>query len=328
MKASFCNDENMDLQEIRNEVTEESWLEIPPELSDGLSKSTLSKRQIRRWALVLEARRVPYRTEQFDGFRCLLVPSQHYQQALDELRSFEEANRNWPPSPLQQNPLVDNRLATFSVLLLLATFHNLTLLDIALLNHTSVDWLQIGNAHAGKIMRGEWWRLVTALTLHADWLHLLGNLFIGGIFIVRLCRDLGSGPAWSLLLAAGILGNSLNSYLQSPAHQAVGASTAIFGGVGILAALSLVRYRHDLRHRWPLPVAGALGLLALLGSAGERTDIGAHLFGFFCGFIIGFLAENYIARYGRPGRQLNRLLALGCIILVGTAWALALHSGA
>lgn len=316
----------MELQETRTDVTEESWLEIPPELTDGLSTGNLSRRRMRRWALVLEARHIPYRGEQNDRFRRLLVPSGYFHRALEELRSFEEENSNWPPSPPPEKPLIDNRLATFSVLMLLATFHNLTLLDINLFHHAPVDWSQIGNAHAGKIMNGEWWRLITALCLHADWLHLLGNMVIGGIFIVRLCRDLGSGLAWSLLLASGIFGNLLNSYLQSPAHRAVGASTAIFGAVGILAALSLVRYRHDLRHRWPLPIAGAFGLLALLGSAGERTDIGAHLFGFLCGFCIGFWAENFIARRGQPGEQLNRIMAFGSAGLVVTAWATALLS--
>lgn len=317
----------MELQPRQNEITEEDWLGIPPELSDGLSSGGLTKRQIRRWALVLEARQIPFRNEQIGGYRQLLVATNDFQRALKELRRFEEENRNWPPPLPPENPLVENRLATLSVLMLLATFHNLTLLDINLLGHTPVDWSLVGNAHAGKIMHGEWWRLVTALCLHAGWLHLLGNLVIGGIFIVRLCRDLGSGLAWSLLLSSGILGNLLNSYLQQPAHRAVGASTAIFGAVGILAALSLVRYRHNLRRRWPLPIAAALGLLALLGASGERTDVGAHLFGFLCGFGLGFLAENLIGRYGRPSARTNRILAIGSAGVVGLSWWVALNFG-
>jgi len=320
----FCNDEEMELEKQKMTVGTEDWLKIPPELDDGLSRKGLSKRQARRWALVLEARRLSYRNERDDEGWQLLIHREDFQRALRELRHFEEENRNWPPPLPEEKPLQDNHLATLSVLMLLATFHNLTLLDLNLAGHTPVDWNLLGNAHAGKIMNGQWWRLVTALCLHADWLHLLGNLVIGGVFIVRLCRDLGSGLAWSLLLMSGGTGNLLNSYLQQPDHRAVGASTAIFGAVGILAALSLVRYRHNLRRRWPLPVAAALGLLALLGATGERTDVGAHLFGFFCGFGIGFLAENLIGRLGAPGPQLNRLLALGCVAVVVTCWWLAL----
>ena len=159
--------------------------------------------------------------------------------------------------------------------------------------------------------------------------HLLGNLLIGGLFISRLCRDLRSGPAWLLLLASGALGNLVNAWLQNPAHRAVGASTAIFGAVGILATISMVRYRHNLRprRRWTLPVAAALGLLAMLGAGGENTDLGAHLFGFFFGLPLGFGAELLIEKRGRPGRTWNAVLALVAVSVVTGAWWSALHWG-
>ena len=100
------------------------------------------------------------------------------------LRLFEAENRNWPPDPPPTNPLAENTLATLSVLILLATFHNLTQLDASLSGHHPIDWIALGNAHSARILDGEWWRLVTALTLHADWLHLFSNLTLGGIFIV------------------------------------------------------------------------------------------------------------------------------------------------
>ena len=178
-------------------------------------------------------------------------------------------------------------------------------------------------------MEGQWWRLVTALTLHADWQHLLGNLLIGGVFISRLCRDLRSGPAWLLLLAAGALGNLANAWLQNPAHRAVGASTAIFGAVGILAAISMVRYRHNLRprRRWVLPVAAALGLLAMLGAGGENTDLGAHLFGFLFGLPLGFGVELLVEKRGRPGRAWNAIFALAAVAVATGAWWSALQWG-
>jgi membrane associated rhomboid family serine protease len=214
-------------------------------------------------------------------------------------------------------------------LIAIGVFYNLTLHNINLAGHHPVNWNAIGNAHAGKIMSGQWWRLVTALTLHADWQHLLGNLVIGGVFISRLCRDLRSGPAWLLLLMAGALGNLVNAWLQNPAHRAVGASTAIFGAVGLLAAISMVRYRQNLRlrRRWTLPVAAALALLAMLGAGGENTDIGAHLFGFLFGLPLGLGAELAVERWGRPGRRANGLLALAAIGIVVSAWWSALLWG-
>lgn len=300
------------------------WLIVSSELREDAPLRPLFKRQLRRWELVLLARDIPFRTEPYARGQLLLVPSAHYARACEELRLFEEENHNWPPPLPEASPKQDNLLATLCVLIALATFHNLTLLRVDLAGHFPVDWTALGNAHAGKILRGEWWRLVTALTLHADWLHLFGNLTIGGLFVGRLCRDLGAGLGWSLVLASGICGNLLNAFFQNPAHRAIGASTAVFGAVGLLAAMGVLRYREHLRKRWPVPIAAALALLAMLGSSGENTDLGAHLFGFVAGLGLGWGAEALLERHGRPAGWFNRTLAVGCIALVGAAWSAAL----
>lgn len=299
---------------------EQEWLTLPPELVDGSAPGILTQRRAHLWALVLEARSVPCHVVPDGQGWQLQVPAGCIDQALDELRLFEAENRNWPPVGPSVHPLAENTLSTLSVLVLLATFHNLTRLDGALFGYYQLDWGALGNAQVVKILDGQWWRLVTALTLHADDAHLYSNLAIGGVFIIFLCHELGSGLAWSLILASGILGNLLNAAVQSPEHNSVGASTAVFGTVGILAALSLIRYRHYLQRRWLLPVAAALALLALLGTEGKNTDLGAHLFGFVCGTALGLVAEHWLGKYGRPGLVLNALLALLCIIVVVLAW--------
>lgn len=305
----------------------EEWLAIPPELVDGALSGALSEGRVRLWALVLDARSVPCRIELGDRGWQLLVPADVFDAALKELRLFTEQNRNWPPAPPLARTLAENTLATLSVLLLVAVFHNIVQLDASFLGISPPDWIAIGSAQAGKILDGEWWRPVTALTLHADGLHLLSNLAIGGIFIVLLCRELGSGLAWGLLLAAGILGNLANALVQPPGHSSVGGSTLVFGAVGLLAAISMLRYRRRLQRRWPLPIAAALALLALLGSEGRNTDLGAHLFGFCFGIGLGLMAEHLLGWHGRPGRLFNALLALVSALVVAAAWWGALASG-
>jgi membrane associated rhomboid family serine protease len=305
----------------------EVWLPLPSRL-EGVA-TTLSRRQLRNWSLVLEARHIPWRAERRGFGWQLLVPVGAHARALQELRQYERENSGWPPSPPPETPLVDNRVITIWVLVAIGVFYNLTLHDINLAGHHPVEWTALGNADAGKIMAGQWWRLATALTLHVDWQHLLGNLVIGGFFISRLCRDLRSGPAWLLILTTGMLGNLVNAWLQNPAHRAVGASTAVFGTVGLLAAISMVRYRHSLRprRRWALPVAAALGLLAMLGAGGENTDLGAHLFGFLFGLPLGFGAELVIEHRGRPGRAVNTLFAVAAAGIMASAWWMALLPG-
>lgn len=308
-----------------SEQHEEEWLAIPVERIDSSEGKALPLRRARLWALVLEARFLSYRMEHEGNGWQLLVPASMYDAACRELRLFVEENRNWPPLLPPVRPMIENTVPTISVLLLLATFHNLTGLDISILGK-SVDWVEIGSAQAGEIVDGQWWRLATALTLHADWLHLGSNLAIGGIFIIYLCRDLGSGLAWTLLLASGMLGNLANSYMQLRGHTAVGSSTAVFGAVGILGAISLMRYRHHLRRRWPLPVAAALSLLALLGTEGKNTDLGAHLFGFIFGFALGLIAEMLVGYFGRPRRLLNALLAAFSAVVMVAAWWSAVNA--
>ncbi|SHI97372.1 Rhomboid family protein [Malonomonas rubra DSM 5091] len=314
----------MDQEEIS--VEQLDWIPVPSQLRDGLQNQPLSKRQMRNWSLVLQSRRIRFRIRRVQQGWQLQVPVERYQKALDELRTFEQANRNWPP-PLPQLPQQkENTASTIWVLICLGLFHILTQKQVSLLGHAAVDWYGLGNADAGKILDGQWWRLVTALTLHSGGVHLTGNIVVGGIFANRLCRELGGGVGWSLLLLCGAGGNLLNALMQSPSHRSIGASTAVFAAVGLLAAINMMRYRGNLRHRWPLPVAAALGLLALLGVGGENTDIGAHLFGFACGTLAGILYGKF-ASDTPPSGKVNLLLVLFSLLLPLSCWLLALLFG-
>jgi membrane associated rhomboid family serine protease len=314
----------MDQQMESRQNPEVEWRAIPSDLCGERGTAILSERGADLWALVLASRYVPFRVERSEAGWSLLVPDAYYDTAREELRLFDLENRNWPPPAPISRPLADNTLATLSILFLVATFHNLTLLDYSFFGHAPIDWIGVGSADAARILNGQWWRTVTALTLHSGLPHLLGNLTIGGVFIVCLCRDLGSGLAWCLLLASGILGNLVNSWVQFPSHSSVGASTLVFGAVGILASLRLLRDRRHLQRRWPLPLAGAVALLAILGTEGERTDLGAHLFGFAIGIILGVCAEYLVEKHGLPGRRLNILLAFLAAAVPVIAWWAAL----
>lgn len=304
----------------------EEWQLLDPAEIEGRFSRRSDEACIRRWALVLTARFVPCRVENAHNAWQLLIPAGLMLKAVEELRIFEEKNRNWPPAVPPYRSMRENSLSTLSVLFLLATFHNITRLNLPLFGHPAPDWLYLGSAKTHLIHYGEWWRLITALTLHADWLHLVSNLTIGGFFIFLLCREFGSGLGWTLLLVAGTLGNWANAQVQLPTHSSVGASTAVFAAVGVLAAINLVRHRLDRRGQWKLIVVGALALLALLGTEGKNTDLGAHFFGFIFGVGLGVGAEILIAHTGRPGSILNALLALLCGLLVTGAWCVAFVS--
>jgi rhomboid protease GluP len=313
----------MEREKDSTETTEDCRQPVSPERITGNVSSALSMRQADLWALVLESRDIPCMVTRSEDGWALSVPAGFREAAEKELRLFEEENRNWPPPEPRQNPLTENTIATLSVLLLLATFHNITLLNL----NPPIDWIALGSADSAKILAGQWWRAATALTLHAGWLHLLGNLTIGGVFIILLCRELGSGLAWTLLLGSGILGNLANAFMQPFDHDSIGASTLVFGAVGILAASTMLRQRNNPRKRRLLPIAAALGLLALLGTEGKNTDLGAHFSGFAAGIVLGLAAEYLAGKYGRPGRIMNASLSILCAMTVAVAWWAALAFG-
>lgn len=184
------------------------------------------------------------------------------------------------------------------------------------------EWSQRGAASA-RIVAGEPWRAVTALTLHADREHVLANAAAGGLFFVLWLRVLGPGVGLALLLLAGALGNALNAALQAPGHVSVGASTAVFGGVGLLTGAAALRRDGPVsarRRPWVVAAAG-LALLGLLGTGGERTDLWAHAFGLLAGAGLG--AGAAALGSGPPGGAAQWGAGLLAAATLLGAWALA-----
>jgi rhomboid protease GluP len=176
---------------------------------------------------------------------------------------------------------------------------------------------------AAVLDRGEWWRLLTALTLHADQVHLVGNCLIGGVILHFLGKTFGYGLAWLLLLFNGGLANFLNIALRRQPHLSVGLSTSIFAAIGLFTGLQLSRFKTRPLRELLLPLAAGAGLLAFLGSEGIRTDLGAHFFGFICGVCCGAGLDlaGILERTRRPFVQcVLFLISLATILL---CWLLA-----
>ncbi|ABA89692.1 rhomboid-related membrane protein [Syntrophotalea carbinolica DSM 2380] len=297
------------------------WRTIDPTRIEASMRQPLDADVARDWHLVLTAQGIDSRLQPLLGGWQLAVPAPELEKAVHELQLFTAENRDWPPLPPTATGF-DNAWFNACLLAALALFHNITRLPNTPFSLRTEDWLHAGNAHVAAIRSGQWWRLATALTLHSGPLHLASNILIGGIFVIRLCRELGSGVGWFLLLLVGMAGNFLNSLIQPGYHQSVGASTAIFGAIGVLAALNARRHRLRLTRKWTLPLAAGLALLALLGTGERRTDLLAHLFGFLCGLLSGW----FIAPLPQAGPRLNRWLGLLAALIIVLAWLLALQT--
>lgn len=189
-----------------------------------------------------------------------------------------------------------------------------------------IDWLAAGRVEAGSMVGGEWWRAVTALTIHRDADHLLGNIAFGSFFAYWVCRYLGDGLGGLAIVASGALGNIVNALIQSPDHRAIGASTAVFAALALLSANT---WKRGFWKNTPLktriaPLVAGLALLAFTGAGGENTDIGAHLFGFVAGFCVGVVLARYPVPRSRS-TQRNAGLAACALVVLAWAWGIAAY---
>jgi membrane associated rhomboid family serine protease len=256
--------------------------------------------------LAADARRAPGGWE-------VAAPASDAARAVELLREWETENRRVPEPPLEP-------LAPFPWTALVA-------LAVALLGFFEVTgeraarshWFAEGGARALRILDGEWWRATTALTLHADAGHVIGNVLAATVFAGTLWARFGTGVGLALLVAAGTLGNLANAFLRGPGHDSVGASTAVFAAVGALAADALVRRRVPRGGRLA-PLGAGLGILAMLGTS-ERADVTAHFLGLAAGLLLGLPLAAQLPR--PPGLSVQ--LAAGALALgaIAGAWYLA-----
>jgi rhomboid protease GluP len=178
---------------------------------------------------------------------------------------------------------------------------------------------------ASDVLHGELYRAVTSLMLHSGALHLVGNMAGIAIFGTCVCLITGQGVGWMMIVLSGILGNLLNAFFYKTGHLSIGASTAVFGAIGILAGYNfLSKFRSpDQRIKAWLPLGGGLALLGLLGS-GKNSDIGAHFFGFVFGILLGVFYA-YLIKYPLPKKyQVNCSVISFCVIVF--SWMIALNA--
>ena len=272
-------------------------------------------------ALVLTSLEIPCELLRVDARSVLVVPAELAERARFELWQYEQENR---PRRRRSRPAVQvhefhNGLTGvfgYVLLLVLAGW-------LAGRSAFGFDWFERGRVDGELVRAGEWWRVLTALTLHGGVGHLLGNLGFGALFGGLAGRLVGSGVAWLAIVAAAGAGNALNTLLLESAHRSLGASTAVFAALGLLAGF-VWRARLMAQERWAYrlgPVIGGIALLAYTGTGDAQTDIGAHLAGFVCGFGAGIALTFTATRLG--GARLQAICGAAAAALILAAWGAA-----
>jgi rhomboid protease GluP len=272
---------------------------------------TADRQRADEWAVVLAAAGIPHwQRHRLDGW-ALLVPADDAATALATLAAYDEENARDDGGAIA--PSRPPTITGAVVALLLIGFFAITGPRAS-----RSAWFTHGSADAERMLAGEWWRALTALTLHADAPHLAANALACLLLVTAVCRQLGPGLGLALLLLAGAGGNTLTALAHGGGHVSVGASTATFGALGVLAALRIATPRRLGRRTWVV-IAASLALLALLGT-GPDADILAHLFGLLVGAGLG-LATALTAP--RVPSALDWLLLAAAPVIVALAWDMA-----
>jgi membrane associated rhomboid family serine protease len=272
------------------------------------------------WAFVLDAVGVPYERRTTATGASLWVEPEHHSRAAHELRHYLRENRRPAVAPVvwPNHPHAIYGVIGYALVLIAVTF-------AVLAGAGDNNWKSAGVLDAGFLDRGEWWRVLTALTLHGDVLHLLSNLAFGALFGYPAARLFGPGVAWLLILAGAGLAYGVDALLHPPQHHLLGASTAVFTALGLVASYGWRRHLQNWSPwmRRSAPLVAGIALLAFTGTGGENTDILAHLAGFVVGTGIGALCARL--PMPAPGHfRVQWIAGLATLALLSLAWILAL----
>jgi membrane associated rhomboid family serine protease len=291
---------------------------------DGIEpplRASRSRRRMADWSLVLEAAGIPHHQVFGSSGWELRVAEVDLVRARHALDGYDQETAR--PERLAVPPSVEPYGRTVVGLL---TAIALTVFFIVTGPSDGTSrWSQLGSSAAERIFQGEPWRAATALTLHVDPAHLVGNAVACLVFLTFLGRRVGPGLAIWVALLAGVFGNLLTAAVTRGHHVAVGASTATFGALGGLVGLQISSLSPAVSRQpvWAV-LAAAAALLGMLGTS-PGADVLAHFFGLLSGAVLGAVA--LLAGSSLRGGWTQRLLAVAAVCAIALCWALAFSRG-
>ena len=232
------------------------------------------------WSLALISQGIASTIDRSEAGWALIVDSQEHESALRTLETYRAENRFWPwRRKLRERVLFD--WGSLAWVLLVCLFY--------WIDTTKVSLRDAGLMDATAVSTGQWWRLVTAMFLHADLGHLATNASIGLLLLGLAMGRYGTGVGLLAAHLAGAGGN-VTTWLIFKNHLSLGASGMVMGCLGLLAAESIaISRQRPLSLKFLISgVAGGLLLFVLLG-LNPDSDVLAHFGGFAAGVGLGLI---------------------------------------
>lgn len=278
---------------------------------------TRSKREAMDWSLVLVSQGIESTIDFKEELGWMItIPENEYEHARATLRQYRLENRRWPwrQRISREGALFD--WGSVAWVVLIGFFFWIQ-------SRTAPDFQAVGLMDSAAVSRGEWWRLFTAIFLHADIGHLAMNASIGLVLLGLTMGSLGTGVGLLAAYVAGVGGNLTTWLIYSAGHRSLGASGMVMGCVGLLAVQS-ISVRPGNRNALKYTLSGLIGgimLFALFGLS-PGSDVLAHLGGFVSGLALGIILR-LVPRLSRNSIA-NLAAGLMFCLLVIYPWWLAL----
>ena len=191
------------------------------------------------------------------------------------------------------------------------------------LHEAGHDNLILAGAAAPVLVVEEPWRLLTAAFAHIGILHLLFNSYFLYHVGPVLERELGIQRFVILYVVTAIGGNVATCMLYLPEQLGAGGSTALFGMLGGLLAMTL---RHQRSYRDFFDSAVGRSVLTMIvanlviGWVVPVISNTAHIGGLITGFLLVFYCFKLPTAGGRPMRPTLLPAVATWLLLASTAW--------
>ena len=285
-----------------------------PEYPEIVCVSEGTFRQIRD-SLVLLSQGISHRLlRSIEGpFQIFILP-EHEDRARLQLALYRKEN-----PPKEENPPLPLSFSLQPLWVLLAPTI-VTLIDFT----DKVNLTTPGISDASKVLKGEWWRSLTAQTLHGDMRHLASNLLCGYIVMNMITFRIPLLRLAPFIAIASAIANLCVSLTVQTSFRSLGFSTFVFAAIGCLSVIEfrlMPKESHGLLRRFA-PLCGAASLAVFLG-LGENADILGHAYGFIAGLFCGFIPSKKALRWGTP---LSTVDGIGLLFYYGlyiAAWKIA-----
>ena len=148
-----------------------------------------------------------------------------------------------------------------------------------------------------NLLRGRVWTLVTSLFLHADILHLAGNMLFLYVFGNTIEEDLGATKTLGTFFFGGIASFLLSLLFYNPATPLIGASAAIFTLSAVVMLIKPLKF--SILFFMPQGLVAILyfvyNLIAVYYGEGGNVAYIAHVIGFAIGIPFGLAwSKNWL----------------------------------